>query len=352
MSRPAGNQTTTTTPDAQTQQYRQSIWDKASQVAGQPYSSYQGRTVAGADPLSSQGVAQMQGAGGQYGDIYGRAMNFGLPNMSFGSGLTPGGGFNTSPYSQAGANGAAALGGDQAAIGRLLNPYQSNVIGALGNEYNHARDKSVMDVNDIATRGGAFGGDRQALMQGERLGALDRGQMSDVASLLHSGYSDAMNQAGTAANLGLSGGQIGNQYQLGVGDQRLRGQGMRADYTLGQGQQRLGALDRAQGAAAGQQGIGKDIFGAGDYFRGIGQQGLDDLLARFNEKRGWGEHQLGIMTGAMNGMPTGQTQSTPLYRNPAAGFLGGAATGAGAGSLLGPVGAGVGAGLGGFLGLF
>lgn len=348
----AGSQTVTNTPDALTQQYRQQIFNKASDVASQPYSSYQGRRVAGADPLSGQGVAGMQNAQSQYGDIFRQAQNFGLPNMSFGSGLSQGGGFNTSPYSQAGATGAAALGGDQSAISRLMDPYQKNVIGALGNEYNRARDKSVLDTNDIATRGGAFGGDRQALMQGERLGALDRGQMSDTANLLSGGYQNMMSNANNAANLGLGGGQLSNQYHLGVGDQTLRGQGLGADYALGQGQQRLGALGQASNAAAGQANAGQNLFNAGDYLRGIDQQGLDSLLSQFNEKRGWGANQLDILKSGLSGMPTGSTQSQPLTRSGGAGILGGAATGAGIGKMFGPMGAGLGAGLGGLFGLF
>lgn len=363
---------------------RQEVFDRARQVADQPFSQYGGPTVAGADPLSQIGAAGMQGAMGQYGDVYNKAMGFnGAPNMSFGgnnaygrdfdSGLDPNQQFthfNTSPYEQAGRVGLSALTGDQAATDRLMNPYIKNVVDAMGGEYDQLRGKSVMDVNDIATKGGAFGGDRQALLQGERLGAIDRAQMSDISNLLHGGFNDAMGRASGAANLGLGGGQLnlgqgqlGANYRLGVGDQNLRGQGMAADwdmnvdrnrlqaqgmdadYQLGRGQQQLGAIGAASQAAGGGLAASQGALGAGDYFRTIQQQGMDDAQRRFNEQRDWGMRGIDVMNSTMGGAPYGQTTSQPLNRNMGAGILGGAATGA---SIGGPWGALA----GGILGMF
>lgn len=104
----------------------------------------------------------------------------------------------------------AALGGDPNAVAGLMNPYQQQVIGALGQQYDRQRQQAALDVNDAATRAGAFGGDRQALLTGERQGALDRAQMQDTANLLYQGYGNAINQAAQGANLGLGASQFYN----------------------------------------------------------------------------------------------------------------------------------------------
>jgi hypothetical protein len=391
VSKGAGKQQTTTSVDPQTQKFRQQIFDRANQVANQPFSQYGGPTVAGVDPNSYAGINGIRGAQGQFNNAYGAYQNFtGAPNMGFGSGLNTGRQFSsgldphaqftnysTQPYQQAGQTGAAALSGDQSAISKLMNPYQQNVVDAVKGQYDKLRNQSVMDVNDIATKGGAFGGDRQALLQGARLGELDQGQASTIADLLHGGYNDAMGQANSAANLGLGGGQLnlgqgqlGANYALGAGDQRLRGQqagadwdmgvgnqmlqgqGLASQYNLGRSGQQLDAYGGMNQAAQGGLGAAGDLFNAGDYLRNVQQQGYDDAQTRFNNQRDWGLRGLGAMTGAMGGMPYGQTQSTPLTRNAGAGILGGAATGAEIGSAIPGFGTALGAGLGGILGLF
>lgn len=81
---------------------------------------------------------------------------------------------------------------DQAA--QFFNPYQRNVIDALGAEYDTARSRALTDANQAATAAGAFGGTRHGVMAGARLGELDRAEMSQVGSLLHSGYETALSR--------------------------------------------------------------------------------------------------------------------------------------------------------------
>lgn len=80
-------------------------------------------------------------------------------------------------------------------ISPFMNPYMGNVIGALGNEYDHLRDQAGMRTNQAATAAGAFGGSRHGIAEGVRMGELDRAQMSQTAGLLQSGYQNAMNAA-------------------------------------------------------------------------------------------------------------------------------------------------------------
>ena len=148
MSKPSGAQTTTTTVDPETAERQRQTY-AAAQAA---YNNY-GNLSGAASPLAMQGLQ--------------------------------------------------ALGGNQQAINGLMNPYQQNVINQLGQQYDRARTQAALGANDEATRAGAFGGDRQALLIGERQGALDRAQMGDTANLLYQGYGDMLNRANGLVNLGL-----------------------------------------------------------------------------------------------------------------------------------------------------
>lgn len=85
--------------------------------------------------------------------------------------------------------------GDQAA--QFMNPYMSNVVGAVQGQYDQLRNQASMGANQQATQANAFGGSRHAVMQGARLGQLDQGQAGTIAGLLHGGYQNALGQ-GTA----------------------------------------------------------------------------------------------------------------------------------------------------------
>lgn len=265
MAKKGGSQTTTQKLDPQTEAMQRDVYNRARQASQQPYTPYQGQTVASASPLSAQAAQQYQQLGGLAG------------------------------------LGGAAMAGDPNALGAFFNPYQSNVINAVGQQYDTLRGQAHLDANDAATRAGAFGGSRHGIAEGARLGQLDQGQAQTTANLLQSGFNDAQQRALQAANFG------------------------------------MGAL--------GQQ------FGAGDYFRNIQQQYLGDQQNRFNEARDWDVRNLGILQSGLSGTPYGQSQSQPVTSNIAAGALGGALTGSQIGSVIPGIGTGIGAAIGGGLGL-
>lgn len=76
-------------------------------------------------------------------------------------------------------------------IQSAMNPYMQNVIGGVRGEYDHLRGLAGVDANQQATQQGAFGGSRHAVMQGARMGELDRAQTSQIGGLLNRGYQDA-----------------------------------------------------------------------------------------------------------------------------------------------------------------
>jgi hypothetical protein len=125
------------------------------------------------------------------------------------------------------------------------------------------------------------------------------------------------------------------------------------------------ALREASRASAGlrQQGYGEAARLA-QQARNIGRQGAMDVIGlggarqqlqqqQMDALRNIGIERLGISQGALSGsLPNlGMTSTSPLYRNRAAGALGGAGTGAQiGGSIGGPYGAAVGGIIGGLLG--
>lgn len=77
-------------------------------------------------------------------------------------------------------------------IAPFMNPYTSQVIGAVGNEYDRLRGQVRPGVTSAAIQAGAYGGTRHGLAEGTRLAELDRNQMNQTAGLLQSGYNDAL----------------------------------------------------------------------------------------------------------------------------------------------------------------
>ena len=76
----------------------------------------------------------------------------------------------------------------------FMNPYQSQVIGGVRNEFDYLRGQARRNTTDAAIQSGAYGGSRHGVAEGTRLGALDRAQGSQIAGLLSSGFSDALGQ--------------------------------------------------------------------------------------------------------------------------------------------------------------
>jgi hypothetical protein len=307
MSKPSGNQTTTQMPDKDTLSWNNEVRDAARNATFGGYTPYGGQEVAGMHPWSEQAYQQLGGQQGQYGNY----MNQGAIQQHYGN-----------QYGQQGQTGMQALAGNQGAVNQMMNPYQSGVIDQVKSQYGDLNAAAQMGIQDQATKAGAFGGSRHGVASGVASGEIAKGLGQQIAGLQHQGYNDAMGRAAGLANLGLS----GQQQALGA---------------LGYQSDLLGQQNRLTGQ---QYGMGMDR-------RALGQQQLDVNRRNFNEQRDWDVRNFDILRGA-SGLPGGMTQSTPMYSNPAAGFLGGAATGAGIGSAIPGLGTAAGAGIGGVLGLF
>lgn len=98
----------------------------------------------------------------------------------------------------------------------------------------------------------------------------------------------------------------------------------------------------------------QNLAGVGAAREGLAQAQLSDEVNRHNFNQNREANKLAEFMGMVNGgYGSSGTTSTPVFNNPAANFLGSAATGAGIGNMIGGgAGAGIGAGIGGLLGMF
>lgn len=86
----------------------------------------------------------------------------------------------------------------QEIIQPFMDPFQEQVIGGVRGEFDELRRRAVSGAggtNQAAATAGAFGGSRQGVAQGVRLGELDRAQTSQISGLLSQNFQQAV-QAG------------------------------------------------------------------------------------------------------------------------------------------------------------
>lgn len=169
MSKSKGSTTQTTGPDAQTQQYGQQVWNAANGAAN-----------SGGTPVNQNTLDAAKNFGG---------------------------------FAAAGNMGLGAMSGNPEMMKLFMDPYQQNVIGAMRDQYGQQRAGVTNDINSQATAAGAFGGSRHGVAEGVAQAGLGRDQNQQMASLLDTGFNNAMGRAGQVANLGF--GASGAQAQIG-----------------------------------------------------------------------------------------------------------------------------------------
>lgn len=159
MSKKGGNQTVTQALDPSTQRWVDEVYRSATGAAGTPYRPSDGSKAAG--------------------EFLTDAVRGG--NLGFG-----------------------ALTGDQNALRSFMNPYTEQVIDRVAGDQSRLNAGTIKDVNDYATKAGAFGGSRHGIAEGTALAESERTGADRIAALRAGGYTDAMSRAGQAANLGFS----------------------------------------------------------------------------------------------------------------------------------------------------
>jgi hypothetical protein len=190
-----------------------------------------------------------------------------------------------------------------------MNPYLQNALQPALQEVSRQYDITGAKQMGDATRSGAFGGTREALMASEN----QRAKNSAMNALIGQGYNTAYDKALQAqqygAGLGLQGLQAGMQ---GVGQATGAGQyGLQGLNTAGSAASTLGALGQTQFGQ--QQAANQAMMSAGAQQQQLAQQGLDVGYQNYQTQLNYPYRQLGFMSDLMRGLPLTQ-QSQSIYQ--------------------------------------
>ena len=137
----------------------------------------------------NQGISDMisgLNSGGSFNGVLGAGGNFNLPNVSAPSQDM----YDYNP-AQVNAQGYQAAQLADKDIDAYLNPYTQNVIDNTMADLGRARDDAMNASGVAATRGGAFGGDRHAILESQNNADYMRQAASTSAQLRNQGFQNA-----------------------------------------------------------------------------------------------------------------------------------------------------------------
>lgn len=234
--------TTTTTPTGWAADAAFSNWQRAQQIAQQPYQQYPGNMLAGWNQGQQQG----------YNSALNNA-NIGIPALQLGQQLATqagafqpsqvqGGGYqaalpsvmNTAAHSAGPAQqmGAAQMDrGDvrnvqagnftQANLNDYMNPYIGSVVNTTLGQLGRQNDVLQNQANAKAASAGAFGGSRQAIMNSENNRNFMDTAANTTANLYNTGFNTAQQAIATDQNRALQAGQLNQAADMTVGQANL-----------------------------------------------------------------------------------------------------------------------------------
>ena len=294
---PTSTTVTNTNLPAWAQPYSEKILGQASALTDinqNPYQQYQGQRLADFTPMQQQAFNTIGGmqVSPQNQQATGLAGMAGLGSLGAGQ-----------QYNQMATN--------PGAVSAFMSPYQQNVT-------DYQKQQAVMDYNRAApaqqaqaTNAGAFGGSRQAIVEGE----AQRNLQNQLAGIQATGSQNAFQNAQQAQQFGANLGMQGY-------NQALQGAN-----TLGQ----LGQNQYGQ-----QTGINAAQQQAGAQQQAFNQQGLTNQYQDFLNQQNYPYQQLGFMSDILHGTPTGgvtsaqTSQAAPSMMSQIGGSLGGIGSLAGA----------------------
>ncbi len=221
-------------PPPQVMAEYQSLVDRATNVANQPYQPYQGEMVA---PLSSQ---TLQGLGG-----INSYANSAQPYLGAAGAMTMGASAPVNPQQFQG----------MGSLQNYMNPYTSSVVDTTQAEMNNQNQQQAQFLNSANISSGAFGGDRAGIGQSILANQQQLAEAPTIAGLNQANYTQAMsnwqNQQGVnlAAQQANAARQMAGAAQLGeIGQstQQAGLQGSQAQIQAGMiPQQEQQAIDTA-----------------------------------------------------------------------------------------------------------
>jgi len=356
--------------------YVENLLGRAQAVTQTPYKSYPGERTADFTGMQNQAFtgAQNLGPASQLGTATNMAQQAGIGALNTQYGPSQYGnqyGYSPQQVSAQGLNnyqmsgpqqvGTQQFTGDQ--VGQYMNPYLQNALQPQLQEMQRQYDITGTQEAGNATRQGAFGGSRQAIMQAENQRNKNMAMNQAIGQGYNTAYTNAANQFNTSQGQNLQA-QMANQGAgLTTGTQNLNAllgvqnlganQNMQAQLAnqqagltsaqtgaqYGQAANQLNEQSRQYGAGLGLQGLqtglqaagalgnlGASQFGQQTQALGIqnqmgGQQQqqqqniLNQQYQDFLNQKQYPYQQLGFMSDTLRGLPLSQTSSA-IYSNP------------------------------------
>lgn len=244
---------------------------QAKNVSSVPYQQYPGNRVAGFSPDQVAGMRAIEGSFGMAAPYINTAADY-LSSAT--APVLP----TLQPYIDQ-ARGIYSSAGtpfvsqnfDPGSVGAFYSPYVNDVVNATQNLFNQQNAEAANNLRGNAVSAGAFGGDREAVAQGELARQQQLAQAPTLAGLRNTGYQTAMGQA-------LSSFQADQQRQL-QAQEAARQMGLAgAQGIAGLGGQALGA-EEAQRWLQSQAAYG---------MANLGNQALNTTLTGANQLLGIG----------------------------------------------------------------
>ena len=261
-------------------------------TAQNPYKPYEANRIAGFSPLQQQ--AQQQAANMQTSG----ATGFGT-QLAGAAGLGAlGARYDPTQFQ------ADQFGGDTAQ--QYMSPYMQNVVDIQQREAQRQGDIAGTQLASQATKSGAFGGGRQAILQAEAARNLAQQKGDIQARGLQSSYEQAQNQFNADQARRMQAQQLAEQSK-----QYGAGYGMQGLQTALQGAGQLGTLG-GQEFAQGMD-INKLQSAYGGQQQALQQQGLSQAYQDFQNQQNYPYKQLGFMSDMIRGLPLGQQTTRQVY---------------------------------------
>jgi hypothetical protein len=308
------------------QDVSQNILSSQQKQFGTPYQAYAGQQIADIDPMRQQAWGQIQAMQGQGAPAYQSAIDTttGLLNQT------------GTPISVDQLN--AQQVGD--VTGQFMNPYNRNVLDVAQQRFTDQANTQQGIIGGQAANVGAYGGDRQAVLEGTMRAQAAKNMGELTANVQQQGYSNAMQNA-----MGMLQGNQKMQYDVGAFNAGQQA----ADYN-----RQLQAAQYLPGMANAQQQYGQSdataLAAAGQAQQTHAQGLLDVGYGDWQAQQAYRQNQIDAYARTLAAQPMAGGAGGGAAGGGVVGGLKGAAGGALAGAAAGSVvpgwGTAVGAGIG------
>ena len=273
---PTQNTTTSYTASLQPElmPYAQDIAQKSQTLTAANYTPYQGQRIADFTPMQQQAfqdVSNMQVS----------------PQVAQGSSLTGAGGLSSL---SAGAN-YASQATNPYATAAYMSPYMQNVVDYQKEQAMRDYARQLPGMGAAASRAGAFGGSRQAIVEAEGQRNLQNQLAGIQAQGTQAAYDQAMRNQQFGAQLGLQGASQAASAGAQLG--QLGGQNLQQQMAINQAQQQAGGMQQA-----------------------LAQQNLSQSYQDFLKQQEYPYSQLSFYNAMIRGLSPVMPTTTQTYTSP------------------------------------